>query len=90
MDARVPACRTVHQLSGSWVGWRVLRSAGDANVSGRGVERVVRMIVSGVVLAGFGVVLIWRESKLRRGRGRREVEADADANGRIRDSIVVY
>jgi hypothetical protein len=43
VEARVPACLAVHQLSGSWVGWRVRKSAGEARVSGRGVERVVRM-----------------------------------------------
>ena len=50
-------------------------------VSGRGVERVVRM--------GSGVVLIWREIRLREDvMGRRDVEPEADANGRMRDNIV--
>jgi hypothetical protein len=84
VDARVPACLAVHQLSGSWVGWRVRRSAGEARVSGRGVERVVR---NGSVDAG---VLIWREIRLRDAvMGRRDVDPDADANGRMRDSIVL-
>ena len=84
VDANVPACLAVHQLSGSWVGWRVRRSAGEAIVSGRGVERVVRMVLSGVV-----GVLICREIRLRDAvTGRRDVDPDADANGRMRDSIV--
>ena len=39
-----------------------------------------------MVLSDEGVVLIWREIRLR--IGRRDVDPEADANGRMRDSIV--
>jgi len=42
-----------------------------------------------MVLSDEGVVLIWREIRLRdEVMGRRDVDPDADANGRMRDSIV--
>jgi len=43
-----------------------------------------------MVLSDEGVVLIWREIRLRdEVMGRRDVDPEADANGRMRDSIVV-